>query len=380
MKRYPLVSIVIPNYNGREFVVGCLKSVLNTVYPDFEVIFVDDNSSDGSVEMVEALFGSDPRFKVIRFSHLIGASAARNEGIRCSRGEYVAFLDNDTEVDANWLKELVKALDNDPAVGAAQCKTLTLGQADRVAGLGILLIPYLAFPLIVGARENPGRYNFPFYTLAVTDSMIVRRNVLRRIGLLDPDMFWGENLDRGFKIWLCGYKQILVPASIVYHAGGLKYKNGIMSLKLKPQFDFDKDIMLFVLKCYSLKSLLKYLPTVLLRQQLTHVLTLALNKHVVAATLMDLNHKKDMKEFVSMVLSMMGIDFAMLWWFLKNLRNILLKRYIVQRRIRKVSDDYVFKYVGINVPPTLLLKSFRTAKYPSFRAYLKRYSVSSNKS
>jgi GT2 family glycosyltransferase len=373
MKHYPLVSVVIPNHNGREFVVRCLKSVLTADYPDFEVIFVDNASSDGSVELVRKLFGSDPRLRTIRFSPQInvGASATRNEGVRLSRRKYIAFLDVDTEVDRDWLKELVNVMENDPALGSAQSKTLRMDEPEKVAGLGVLLIPCIGMPIIIGAGEEPDRYNYPFYIFAATEAMIVRREVLDKVGLFDPEIFWGEHLDLSYRIWLADYKEILVPTSIVYHAGGAKPKRKMVTFK--SQFGFDKGNLLFILKNLSLKSLLKYSPLILLR--LRFGLILSGRKHVVTLTLMDSLHKISATKFVFALF----LDLTVLYC-LRNLRIVLLKRRVVQRMVRMVPDDYVFKYVGPNIPLSLLLTAGAGLWDSSFEVYLKRYQINLDKS
>jgi hypothetical protein len=105
-----LVSIVILNYNGRKLgkiLTKCLESVLATDYPNFEVLFVDNASEDSSVDFVMNAFGLNPKLTIIRNEQNLGYADGNNIGIRRAKGEYIVLLNNDTQVDPQWLSELV---------------------------------------------------------------------------------------------------------------------------------------------------------------------------------------------------------------------------------------------------------------------------------
>jgi GT2 family glycosyltransferase len=91
---HPMVSIIILNYNSRDFVEPCLKSVLNTDYPNFEVIFVDNASTDGSPELAKKRFGSDHRLKIIYNDKNVGFAEGNNVGAKKAKGDYIVFLVN----------------------------------------------------------------------------------------------------------------------------------------------------------------------------------------------------------------------------------------------------------------------------------------------
>jgi len=102
-KNTPLVSIIILNFNGENYLERCLFSVLGTKYPNFEVIFVDNASTDSSLKIVEKTFGNDKRLRIFHNTKNLGFSAGNNFGLRQSRGDYIVFLNNDTIADPYWL-------------------------------------------------------------------------------------------------------------------------------------------------------------------------------------------------------------------------------------------------------------------------------------
>src|SRR4030042_480542 len=107
-KIFPLVSVITVNYNGRRFLAGCFKSLLNLKYPKdkLEIFMVDNNSRDDSVQFVHKNF---PEIKVIH-NDINNYCRGNNLGISRSKGKFVALLNNDTKVDKNWLGELVKVI------------------------------------------------------------------------------------------------------------------------------------------------------------------------------------------------------------------------------------------------------------------------------
>jgi GT2 family glycosyltransferase len=104
----PFVSVIVLNYNGRNFLRKCLSSLKLTNYPKskYEVLLVDNGSTDDSTEFVVRNF---PWVRVIFLHQNFGFGGGNNRGVKFAKGEYVAFLNNDTEVTENWLSELVQA-------------------------------------------------------------------------------------------------------------------------------------------------------------------------------------------------------------------------------------------------------------------------------
>jgi len=96
-----LVSIITPNFNASKFVVDCLKSVQNQTYGNWEMIIIDDASTDNSVAIIENCISGDDRIRLVKLNENSGPAVARNVGIEASKGDYIAFLDSDD----SWISE-----------------------------------------------------------------------------------------------------------------------------------------------------------------------------------------------------------------------------------------------------------------------------------
>jgi len=253
----PFVSVVIPNYNGERFIERCLGSVLNTNYPSFEVILVDGASIDGSVKLAKELFGSDPRVKIFQNPKNTGLAEARNQGTRFAKGKFIAFLDNDTEVHPNWLKELIKVLDSDPSIGVAQAKVLASKDQNVIMSAGGFVNYFLVSECRGRGELDMGQYdNIYEIFFASGCAMIAREKVLKEIGLFDPDLFlWYEETDLCWRVWLDGYRVVYVPTSKVYHTGG-----GRTSKVQEPSkvWFIRRNQFMIMMKNYSLKNLITY--------------------------------------------------------------------------------------------------------------------------
>ncbi|MFH1504117.1 MAG: glycosyltransferase, partial [Candidatus Omnitrophota bacterium] len=127
------ISIIIPTYNRRKKLERCLKSFFVQDYPQqsFEIIVVDDNSKDGTKEMVEEL-AKEQNNLFYSFQPRKGPAAARNLGIKRVRGEIIGFTDDDCEVDKNWVKLMVESHRKNPKITAVGGLTDTFCQKSKV--------------------------------------------------------------------------------------------------------------------------------------------------------------------------------------------------------------------------------------------------------
>lgn len=253
------VSVVIPNWNGKRFLNGCLDSLLAQSYPDVEIVVVDNGSRDGSIELLQSAY---PQVKLCRFAHNTGFSVAVNRGIAESSGEYIALLNNDTVVDANWLSEMVAVLNQRPELGSCGCKMLAYDDHSLLDGAGD---GYRrgGLPGRIGHREiDLGQFDEPRLILgACGGAALYRRNLFADIGVFDEDYFaYLEDVDLGLRAQSAGYKCLYVPTAIMYHLGcgttGSGYHPLVVSLSAQNNFNT-------IVKNIPGRLLLEFLPQIL---------------------------------------------------------------------------------------------------------------------
>lgn len=215
-----LVSIIIINYNGREYLEKCIRSILKNSYRNYEIIVVDNASSDGTEEMIKKNFGSLSLLKMIKLDKNYGPSHARNEGVKISGGEIISFLDNDTETDPDWITNALKYFEGDKKIGLLQCKLLLLEDPKKIdyAGEYISQLGFLVHAAPYGS-EDKGQYDKNSEILAAKSAgMFIRKDVFNKIGGFDDDYFiFVEETDLGWRTWLAGYKVVFAFDSKVYH-------------------------------------------------------------------------------------------------------------------------------------------------------------------
>ncbi len=212
------VSIIILNYNGLLFNEACLKTVFNQTYKDFEVIFVDNGSTDNSGKITELLFGTRNNFRYLFSEKNLGFTGGNNLGYKYSDGEYIVLLNNDTVVEPNWLEELVKGIETFENAGIVQSLVLTDGIPKKyyekngsVNFLGHNIMEI--FPI----DENGKGEIF----LAGGASLIFKKSLLGNKAEIFPDEYflYSEDTYLSFFSLFSGFKNYHNAKSIVYHKG-----------------------------------------------------------------------------------------------------------------------------------------------------------------
>ncbi len=313
-----------------------MEAVTATDYPNFELIFVDDASSDGSLEEIRSSYGSNPRLKIVQNDKNLGAAATRNAGIQAASGELIAMLDIDARVHPNWLKELVELIESDPNVGAAQSKIVSF-DGRSIMCAGEKLIPYLGWPLLVGFSDRDLlAYDRVTEILGSTCSLAFRREVANRIGNFDSKLLHVqfEDLDFSWRIWLAGYKVVLAPKSIVYHEGSWrpfdlrKYK--------RVNYVVQRNFIRVFLKNYGTRNLAKYFAISMGGTSFRALYHLA--------------KKKDPYPILGFVRAAM--------WNLAYVRDTIVERNRIQRVVRKVPDSYFIERISARISPARIYREF----------------------
>jgi GT2 family glycosyltransferase len=213
----PLVSVIIPNLNGREILGVCLRSLERQTFKDFEVVIVDNGSTDGSVESVRNEFpwlGT-----IIENQTNLGFAKACNQGIEGSGGDLIALLNNDTEAHPDWLSELVTAAEANPEAGMFASKTLLFDKRDTIDTAGHLIYRDGLNRGRGRLEVDSGQYDTKtdiFFPSGCAG--LYRRKMFDEIGLFDEHHFaYGDDIDIGIRGRLAGWTCVFVPGAVVYH-------------------------------------------------------------------------------------------------------------------------------------------------------------------
>jgi len=207
----PKVSVIIVNYNGKELLKKCLESLFKVEYENFEVILVDNNSTDRTLEFVTKNY---PSIIIIKLDSNKGFAEPNNIGSKIAKGDYLLFLNNDTIVTPDFISKMIKVVENDKKIGI--CQSLLLkpdgsidSSGDFIDKLGIV---YNSKTKIDEIRE---------ISSARGASMLIREKIFDELGGFDEKFFVSfEDVDLSWRAWILGYRVILIPASVVYHTGG----------------------------------------------------------------------------------------------------------------------------------------------------------------
>ena len=219
------VSVVIPNFNGIAFLDSVLGSLEGQTIKNFEVIFVDNGSSDGSCSFVAANY---PWVHIIELPENFGFCRAVNEGIRASRAPYVLLLNNDTEVQPDFVEEMLLAIKRHGKAFSCGAKMVQYHDRDRLDDAGDFYCA-LGWSFARGKDKDIrscDREDKVFS--ACGGAAIYRRKVFERIGYFDEEHFaYLEDMDIGYRARIYGYENWYAPKAVVYHVGsgtsGSKY-------------------------------------------------------------------------------------------------------------------------------------------------------------
>lgn len=253
----PFVSIVVLNFNGITYLRPCLKSVFATNYPRYEVVLVDNGSTDDSLKMVQTLFKEEERLKIIPLDRNYGYAEGNNIGYKHinSKSKYVVFLNNDTEVSRDWLKEIVEVMEQDNRIGASEPKIVYL----RKELLDEYGFPHANFIDVFGetkvlrvSSEDPYEC---FY--ATGCALVIRRDIIDKLGLFNPRFFlYYEETDLCWRIWLSKHRVIRIPSAKVFHIGSATASKTLTSEIY--HFHFSKNRIYTLLTNYELEKIVKF--------------------------------------------------------------------------------------------------------------------------
>lgn len=257
------LSIVIVNYNVKYFLEQALYSVRKACNGiDAEIIVVDNNSVDGSCEMVKHKFTND--VKLIENKENVGFSKANNQAIKIAKGEYILLLNPDTVVDEACFSKVINFMDKTPDAGSVGVKMIDGSGKYLPESKRGLPTPDVAFYKIFGlAALFPKSKKFGKYHLGFLDKnethqvdvlagafMMLRKSVLNKIGLLDEDYFmYGEDIDLSYRVTKAGFFNYYFADTTIIHYKGESTKKTSVNFV----FTFYRAMIIFAQKHYSQK-------------------------------------------------------------------------------------------------------------------------------
>ncbi len=332
------VSVIIANFNGKKYLEKCLSSLGKQIYTAREIIVVDNGSTDNSVSFIRNNY---PDVILIENKNNLGFAEANNIGYKVSKGDYILFINNDTEGGNNFVAELIKTLISDEKIGVSFSKLLLMDDPKKYDTFGSYFTR-TGFIYHAGyLQEDKGQYDNVKQVFSPKGvSFMVKREVIKKTELFDSDFFcYFEETDFFWRVWLSGHKIAFSPKSVVYHKG-----SGT-SLKLNSDLiDYHsfKNRICTLLKNLSLGNLILILPI--------HLLLCLL----ISATFFILGKPSNAKAIIRAI-----------GWNIANFGATLKKRKKVQKDIRKITDRELFKDNLKRIPFNYM--------WSFLKAYLKRW-------
>lgn len=244
-----LVSIIVVNYNGAEFIAETIESIYSQSYTNWELIVVDNNSSDNSIEILKKY----ANVKLIQSKENNGFAKGNNIGIRESKGELIALLNNDAVAASDWLEKMVSTLENNEELGSCGCKIVSYYEPDLLDSAG-LLINVSGLSRARGRNESISSYDSSDYILIPSGCAAIYKKVaLDEVGLFDEDFFcYCEDTDLGFRLQLAGWKCYYVHDAVVHH----RYSATAGQYSLFKTYLVERNHYWFVLKNFPLSTLI----------------------------------------------------------------------------------------------------------------------------
>lgn len=318
------VTIIVSNYNGKQFLEDCFTSMKALDYPSFDVIMTDDYSTDDSVFFVKKEF---PWVKVIVNDKNSGVPVSFNNAVKQAKTELLVKVDNDVTFDKNWLKKMVETLNSDSKIGVVGSLILNYGENDiQDIGSNIDRFGYMMnYTSLDGLPKRGEKIKEVFYVSGC--SMLFKKSLFEKVGGFDEKYFlYKDDLDLCWRMKMLGLKVVTDLESIIYHKSGVTAggqiildQKGKYHTSAKKRYFGERNTLRTLLKNYSLFSLLKVLPFYFL---------IVLGEMVVFAIMGRFDVAKSY--------------FRAMWWNIQNFSDTLNLRRKIQS-IRTFSDSEIMK-------------------------------------
>ena len=244
------VSIIIDNYNGKELTSNLIKSIRKSTFKDYEIIVLDNNSSDGSKDFIAK---NDKGVKFVQNKTNMGYSGI-NSALKYCRGKYILFLNNDMELDKNCISLLVNSIDNDENMAMAAPRLVNFYDK-KLKSRGTWASRAFYNGHILGNSDKS--IEIPYLGVG-----IIRKDFVEMFGyLFDPDYFiYAEDIDLGLRIRLNGKKVVFVPKALMHHMHAVTTQK---TSKAFTTYLMERNLLTTFFKIMSFKNIVLFLPYVL---------------------------------------------------------------------------------------------------------------------
>lgn len=322
------VTIAVITYNGEHLLEECLSAIKSQDYSECEIMVVDNNSTDQSVDLVKARF---PEVKVLRMKENRGPSPARNVAIRKANTRYILLVDDDAVLAPDCVRILMNAINKFPEAAVWSPRVIYYNRRNIIQYDGASL-HYIGEAIINNSdtriERALGKEPFSIDTAGGVAYIVDKEKALQ-VGLFDEDYFFGKtDTEFTFRLTISGFRCLNVPRAVVYHK--------VKKRGLTKAFYQIRNRWFLILRTYSLKTILLILPSLLLYE--ISVLTF-------------LAWKGTLSEYVRANLAV-----------LKDFKRLMNKRRRVQA-LKKLSDGEVLEAGDFYIRGDLIKKKFlRSAK------------------
>ncbi len=230
----PLVSVIVPVYNGMPFVDTCFDSLLQEPPDLMEIIAIVDKSTDGSYEYLQKKYKKSKQFHLLRQIQRGGTVKGINMGVAIAKAPYLFIVGQDSEVMPGWAEKISFFFKTHPMAAVGQVKMLKTG-TNEYDYAGDFISPFGFLVERARGAVDRGQYDKTAAVFSVKGGgMIVRRDIYQQLGGMDATYFFGwEEPDFTWRCWMTGYEVYFFPDVTLYHAFGTKKKEALQQYYLR---------------------------------------------------------------------------------------------------------------------------------------------------
>lgn len=318
-KSSPDVLVAVVNKNGYPHLLDCVRSLIETNYPHFNVVVFDNGSTDRSFSEVKKMLQHQDNFFLVKSSEPIPLTKALNQALRCGKhdAKYLALIDSDVIVKRDWLLRLVEAMESSKKIGSCQSLLLLPGSHHKIDSTGDFM-DCVGNAISRNSQDRASHIDLNNLNAEIfsarSASMIIRRDLFWHLGGMDdPFQINYEDVDLGWRIRLAGFSNRFVPSSIVIHNAGTSTGSLPKSFRV---YLGTKNSLRMLLKNYEIGNMIKYASLRSILDIFTCVLLFFMNQPVVSKAILQ------------------GIS-----WNLTHLPDTMKVRAFIQNRIRVIEDS-----------------------------------------